>query len=133
MRVRAPVAAVSRTRVASPVAVTTVVRRAARDVAVIARAEPASVPESEHSRDEKPDDVDNGQCPRSLEHDARLRRRPVDSRSRDGHFADTGCPAITEGDIHTVRIGDSTQVVDTSDERTDEAQVDECDKPGVCG
>lgn len=126
-------AAVSRTRVAPPVAVTTVVRRAAGDVAVVTSAEPASVPESEHSRDEEPDDVDDSQCPSSLEHDARLRRRPVDSRSRDGHFADAGSPAIAKRDVHAIRIGDSTQVVHASNERANEAEVDKCDEAGVCG
>lgn len=126
-------AAVSRTRVAPPVAVTTVVRRAAGDVAVVTSAESTSVPKSENSGDEEPDDVDDSQRPSSLEHNTRLRGSPVDTRSRDGHLANISGPAITERNVGAIRIGNSTQVVDTSDERADEAQVDECDEAGVCG
>lgn len=126
-------AAVSRTRVAPPVAVTTVVRRAASDIAVVTSAESTTVPERENSGDEEPDDVDDSQRPSSLEHNTRLRRSPVDTRSRDSHFTDTGGPAITERDVGAIRIGDSTEVVDSSDKSANEAEVDECDEAGVCG
>lgn len=121
------------TRPAPPPAVTTVVV-APGHIHLLLRSESSTVPERKHSRDSKPDNVDDPKGKRRLEHHAGLVCVPRDAGSGDGETAARPRPGrVAVGEVCAVCVGDAAEVVDACDEGADKAEVDKGDEAGVCG
>lgn len=133
-RVRAAAAvARARARSTAAVAVAAGVVGAAAAVAAIVGAHVAAVHKSDDSGGKEEDDVHDAKGPASLEHRAGLVVDKVVAGSNDTDIAHSDIPVLSAADAHAVCVADIAQVVDGSDEGTEEEDVDKSDKVGVGG